>query len=101
MLGSGENWLEDLDPECLREVQQDLATADSLKSICKELHELIVRLVEERDAVKAFAVMVIVTRVLRLTLVRKRPQIASIVQELKERTDIRPILGKRYAADNQ
>ena len=100
MLSSGESWLEDLDPECVREVQKDPSAADSLKLICEELHRLISRLIDEKDAVKAFAVMVIVTRTLRLTLVRKRPEIQSIVKELKERTDLRPTLGRRYVSNS-
>ena len=99
MLNSGENWLEDLDPDSVREVQKDPAAAESLKSICEELYNLVSRLVDEKDPVKAFAVMVIVARTLRIALTRKRPKILAVIEELKKRTDFRPILGKRDATD--
>ena len=100
MLGSGENWLEDLDPGCVREVQKDPIAAESLRVICAELYNLVARLVDEKDPVKAFAVMVVVTRTLRIALVRKKPKILAVIEELKQRTDLRPILGRGDVTNN-
>ena len=103
MLTREEVSLRDLNLEGIIKLQRNPKLAEILVAVCQELYKIVSNLVDEKQPVRALTVITAVTRTLRSVLIKKRPEILAIVQELKTKIepDLRPNLRirPRYASD--